>query len=84
MMFDYPTHSGARTAWDMFHEDDFFTRITTSCADMDNMLGGGINCKELTEIGQSSSQRAHTTHKSKREKLNLLKFMNPYLRMERP
>lgn len=43
--------AGARTAWDMFHEDDFFTRITTSCADMDNMLGGGINCKELTEIG---------------------------------
>ncbi|XP_042951420.1 DNA repair protein RAD51 homolog 3 isoform X3 [Carya illinoinensis] len=39
------------TAWDMLHEDEMFPRITTSCLDLDNVLGGGINCKEVTEIG---------------------------------
>lgn len=28
--------------------------ITTSSADLDNILGGGIHCKEVTEIGWSS------------------------------
>lgn len=42
---------GAQTAWDMLHEEELFTRITTSCEDLDNILGGGINCKEVTEIG---------------------------------
>ncbi|XP_048335401.1 DNA repair protein RAD51 homolog 3 isoform X2 [Ziziphus jujuba] len=43
--------NGAQTAWDMLHEEQLFPRITTSCADMDEILGGGINCKEVTEIG---------------------------------
>ncbi|KAJ0113305.1 hypothetical protein Patl1_00248 [Pistacia atlantica] len=42
---------GAHNAWDMLHEEESMTRITTSCADLDNILGGGINCKEVTEIG---------------------------------
>ncbi|KAA8520502.1 hypothetical protein F0562_014758 [Nyssa sinensis] len=42
---------GAQTAWDMLHEEELLARITTSCADLDNILGGGINCKEVTEIG---------------------------------
>uniref|UniRef100_A0A803NVC9 DNA repair protein RAD51 homolog 3 n=1 Tax=Cannabis sativa TaxID=3483 RepID=A0A803NVC9_CANSA len=43
--------NGAQTAWDMFREEQSSLRITTSCADFDNILGGGINCKEVTEIG---------------------------------
>lgn len=42
--------NGARSAWEMLHED-FSTRITTSCSDLDSILGGGISCKEVTEIG---------------------------------
>ncbi|KAH7577777.1 hypothetical protein JRO89_XS01G0298100 [Xanthoceras sorbifolium] len=42
---------GAQNAWDMLHEEESLMRITTSCADLDNILGGGINCKEVTEIG---------------------------------
>ncbi|XP_050236649.1 DNA repair protein RAD51 homolog 3 [Mercurialis annua] len=43
--------NGAQNAWDMLHEESSLTRITTSCADLDNILGGGISCKEVTEIG---------------------------------
>lgn len=43
--------TGAQNAWDMLHEEKSLTRITTSCADLDNILGGGISCKEVTEIG---------------------------------
>ncbi|XP_052179769.1 DNA repair protein RAD51 homolog 3 isoform X2 [Diospyros lotus] len=43
--------AGAQTAWDMLNEEDTSRCITTSCADLDNILGGGINCKEVTEIG---------------------------------
>ncbi|XP_068634879.1 DNA repair protein RAD51 homolog 3 isoform X2 [Aristolochia californica] len=42
---------GARTAWDKLHEEQNLTHITTSCEDLDVVLGGGINCKEITEIG---------------------------------
>eukprot|EP00257_Ricinus_communis_P028381 XP_025015795.1 DNA repair protein RAD51 homolog 3 isoform X1 [Ricinus communis] len=42
---------GAQNAWEMLHEESSLTRITTSCADLDNILGGGITCKEVTEIG---------------------------------
>ncbi|XP_010264169.1 PREDICTED: DNA repair protein RAD51 homolog 3 isoform X2 [Nelumbo nucifera] len=45
------SQSSAQTAWDMLYEEEFMTRITTSCADLDNILGGGISCKEVTEIG---------------------------------
>ncbi|KAJ9171257.1 hypothetical protein P3X46_014647 [Hevea brasiliensis] len=43
--------NGAQNAWDMLHEESSLTRITTSSADLDNILGGGISCKEVTEIG---------------------------------
>ena len=45
------SYAGAQTAWDMLHEEDLSRHITTSCADLDNILGGGIHCKEVTEIG---------------------------------
>lgn len=48
-MFLY--HSGGQTAWDMLNDEKFSSYITTSCADLDNILGGGIKCKEVTEIG---------------------------------
>ncbi|KAL3536967.1 hypothetical protein ACH5RR_000333 [Cinchona calisaya] len=43
--------NGAQTAWDMLHEEESCGHITTSCADLDDILGGGISCKEVTEIG---------------------------------
>ncbi|KAG2729669.1 hypothetical protein I3760_01G261000 [Carya illinoinensis] len=41
--------NGAQTAWDMLHEDEMFPRITTSCLDLDNVLGGvpGIGKTQL-------------------------------------
>ncbi|XXG75953.1 hypothetical protein AAC387_Pa08g0414 [Persea americana] len=43
--------NGARTAWDILRDEQTLTRITTSCEEVDTILGGGINCKEVTEIG---------------------------------
>ncbi|KAD5316987.1 hypothetical protein E3N88_16933 [Mikania micrantha] len=43
--------NGAQSAWDMLQEEETLVHITTSCADLDNILGGGISCKEVTEIG---------------------------------
>lgn len=43
--------TGGETAWDMLHKEQLVPRITTSCADLDNLLGGGINSSEVTEIG---------------------------------
>ncbi|XP_027336521.1 DNA repair protein RAD51 homolog 3 [Abrus precatorius] len=42
---------GGQTAWDMLNDEKFSSHITTSCADLDNILSGGIKCKEVTEIG---------------------------------
>ncbi|KVH89183.1 DNA recombination and repair protein Rad51, C-terminal [Cynara cardunculus var. scolymus] len=42
---------GSQNAWDMLQEEKTLVRITTSCADLDDILGGGISCKEVTEIG---------------------------------
>ncbi|CAI0393737.1 unnamed protein product [Linum tenue] len=42
---------GAQNAWDILLEEESMTRITTSCAELDKILGGGISCKEVTEIG---------------------------------
>ncbi|RYQ98560.1 hypothetical protein Ahy_B07g086300 [Arachis hypogaea] len=39
------------TAWTMLNDEKFSTRIMTSCVDLDNILGGGITCKEVTELG---------------------------------
>ncbi|XP_071699648.1 DNA repair protein RAD51 homolog 3 [Rutidosis leptorrhynchoides] len=43
--------TGAQNAWDMLQEEESLVRITTSCQDLDRILGGGISCKEVTEIG---------------------------------
>ncbi|KAE9610750.1 hypothetical protein Lal_00021227 [Lupinus albus] len=43
--------NGGQTAWAMLNEEKFSLHITTSCTDLDNILGGGIICKEVTEIG---------------------------------
>ncbi|KAI3800455.1 hypothetical protein L1987_28546 [Smallanthus sonchifolius] len=43
--------NGAQSAWEMLQEEETLVHITTSCADLDNILGGGISCKEVTEIG---------------------------------
>ncbi|KAK4795109.1 hypothetical protein SAY86_013103 [Trapa natans] len=43
---------GAQTAWDVLHEEESATRITTSSVDLDHILGGGISCCEVTEIGK--------------------------------
>nr|GLL40711.1 DNA repair protein RAD51 homolog 3 [Ipomoea trifida] len=43
--------SGAQNAWDMLCEEESLGRITTCCADLDEILGGGISCQEVTEIG---------------------------------
>jgi RAD51-like protein 2 len=44
-----------QNAWDLLHEErSLMTRLTTSCADLDDILGGGISCKQVTEIGLSS------------------------------
>ncbi|XP_019710898.1 DNA repair protein RAD51 homolog 3 isoform X1 [Elaeis guineensis] len=42
---------GAQTAWDMLSEEQMQKRITTGCDDLDTILGGGIHCKEVTEVG---------------------------------
>jgi len=44
-------HAGGQTAWDMLNDEKFSSYITTSCVDLDNILGGGIKCKDVTEIG---------------------------------
>ncbi|KAJ6820805.1 DNA repair protein RAD51-like protein 3 [Iris pallida] len=41
----------AQTAWDMLSEEHSLKHITTGCEDLDAILGGGIYCKEVTEIG---------------------------------
>ncbi|GFP97889.1 DNA repair protein rad51 homolog 3 [Phtheirospermum japonicum] len=43
--------NGAQTAWDILHEEESSICITTSCSDLDEILGGGVRCKEVTEIG---------------------------------
>ncbi|XP_073146913.1 DNA repair protein RAD51 homolog 3 [Henckelia pumila] len=43
--------NGAQTAWDMLNEEESSMHITTSCSNLDDILGGGISCKEVTEIG---------------------------------
>ncbi|KAM1048563.1 hypothetical protein ACFX1X_027992 [Malus domestica] len=43
--------NGEQNAWEMLHEELSFPRITTSSDDLDNILGGGINYKEVTEVG---------------------------------
>ncbi|XP_042406772.1 DNA repair protein RAD51 homolog 3-like isoform X3 [Zingiber officinale] len=42
---------GAQTAWDMLSEEQMQKPITTGCEELDTILGGGIQCKAVTEIG---------------------------------
>ncbi|XP_074558475.1 DNA repair protein RAD51 homolog 3 isoform X1 [Curcuma longa] len=42
---------GAQTAWDMLSEEQMQRHITTGCEELDTILGGGIHCKAVTEIG---------------------------------
>ncbi|XP_078167017.1 RAS associated with diabetes protein 51C [Carex rostrata] len=42
---------GAVTAWDMLSEEQMQRHISTGCNDLDTILGGGIHCKEVTEVG---------------------------------
>lgn len=44
--------AGAQTAWDMLSEEQTLKHVSTSCEDLDTILGGGIHCKEVTEIGK--------------------------------
>lgn len=39
-----------QNAWDLFRHEKAKRRIITSCHDLDNILGGGICTKEVTEI----------------------------------
>ncbi|WOL06313.1 DNA repair protein RAD51 [Canna indica] len=48
---DGPALKGAQTAWDMLSEEQMQRHITTGCEELDAILGGGIHCKEVTEIG---------------------------------
>lgn len=43
---------GAVTAWDMLSEEQMQRHISTGCNDFDTILGGGIHCKEVTEVGK--------------------------------
>lgn len=46
--------TATQNAWDMLRDLVVLTRITTSSADLDRILSGGIKCREVTEIGWSS------------------------------
>ncbi|KAK6162515.1 hypothetical protein DH2020_002356 [Rehmannia glutinosa] len=50
-----PAITRAQTAWDILHEEESSICITTSCSDLDEILGGGIRCKEVTEIDTEGS-----------------------------
>eukprot|EP01018_Ginkgo_biloba_P016183 Gb_10222 [translate_table: standard] len=43
--------AGAKTAWDLLCEEKTMKRIVTFSEDLDVILGGGIGCKEVTEVG---------------------------------
>uniref|UniRef100_A0A0D3EQF6 DNA repair protein RAD51 homolog 3 n=1 Tax=Oryza barthii TaxID=65489 RepID=A0A0D3EQF6_9ORYZ len=42
---------GVQNAWDMLSDEQSRRHINTGSADLNNILGGGIHCKEVTEIG---------------------------------
>jgi hypothetical protein len=44
--------AGAQNAWDMLSEERSQKQITTGSSGINNILGGGIRCKEVTEIGE--------------------------------
>ncbi|KAG0468487.1 hypothetical protein HPP92_017815 [Vanilla planifolia] len=42
---------GCQSAWEMLEEEKILNYISTGCEDFDDILGGGISCKEVTEVG---------------------------------
>ncbi|KQK08409.1 hypothetical protein BRADI_2g41710v3 [Brachypodium distachyon] len=42
---------GAQNAWDLLSDEQSQKHITTGSGDLNSILGGGIHCKEVTEIG---------------------------------
>lgn len=42
---------GARTAWEMLSDEQNLKHISTGCEDLNDILGGGIRCGEVTEVG---------------------------------
>ncbi|KAK3164608.1 hypothetical protein QOZ80_1AG0021800 [Eleusine coracana subsp. coracana] len=42
---------GAQNAWDMLSDEQSQKHIPTGSTGINNILGGGIHCKEVTEIG---------------------------------
>jgi RAD51-like protein 2 len=44
--------TGVQNAWDMLSDEQSRRHINTGSADLNNILGGGIHCKEVTEIGE--------------------------------
>ncbi|KAK8944388.1 hypothetical protein KSP39_PZI007821 [Platanthera zijinensis] len=42
---------GAQTAWEMFSDEQNLKHISTGSEDFDGILGGGIHCGEVTEVG---------------------------------
>ncbi|XP_073064944.1 DNA repair protein RAD51 homolog 3 isoform X3 [Primulina eburnea] len=47
--------NGAQRSLDMLNEEESSICITTSCSNLDDILGGGISCKEVTEIDTEGS-----------------------------
>ncbi|CAA7391707.1 unnamed protein product [Spirodela intermedia] len=45
------SHTAARTAWDMLTDEQTTRHITTFSGELDAILGGGIHCNEITEVG---------------------------------
>lgn len=46
------SHTAARTAWDMLSDEQTTRHITTFSGELDAILGGGIHCNEITEVGK--------------------------------
>ncbi|PKA57992.1 DNA repair protein RAD51 like 3 [Apostasia shenzhenica] len=42
---------GSQTAWEMLSDEQILRHISTGSEDFDSILGGGIHCKEVTEVG---------------------------------
>jgi predicted ATP-dependent serine protease len=49
--------AGGKTAWELLSYEKKRKRITTSSAELDSLLGGGICLKEVTEICKFWTER---------------------------
>uniref|UniRef100_A0A0E0L0Q9 Rad51-like C-terminal domain-containing protein n=1 Tax=Oryza punctata TaxID=4537 RepID=A0A0E0L0Q9_ORYPU len=65
-------HKGAQNAWDMLSDEQSRRHINTGSADLNNILGGGIHCKDVTEIdGDCPNQQSQES-----VKLNWITFVS--------